>query len=130
MRGKILVVEDNVMMASGLRAVLGLLGLRQTTMTADGGEVLRLLKTERFDLLIVDWMLPSLSGTALVEWMRDNQDYRDTPVIMVTARDGAEDARIAAEAGVNAHVLRFVDKDVLRETIGNIMASRRRTAAA
>lgn len=127
---KILVVEDNVTMASALRFVLQHLGLRQIVVTADGGEALRLLKTDHFDLLIVDWMLPSLSGVALVKWMRERDDYVHTPVIMVTTKDQAEDVLTAVEAGVNEYVLKPLDKDVLRGKIEKVMARRKRVVAA
>ena len=57
----------------------------QVRESGDGLEARNLLETDRFDLLLLDWMLPALSGLDLLRSMRARQDI--TPVIMLTARD-------------------------------------------
>ncbi len=118
---KILIAEDNTTMASALRHLLRHLGFDDVTGTDDGGEAIRLLSENQFDLVIVDWSLPSLSGVGITQWMRKQDSYRTTPVIMVTARDQAEDVLIAVESGVNEYVLKPLDKEVLRAKINKVV---------
>lgn len=120
---KILIAEDNTTVASALKHLLRHLGFEDVTGTDDGGEAVRLLSNEQFDLVIVDWTLPSLSGVGITQWMRKEDTYRTTPVIMVTARDQAEDVLIAVESGVNEYVLKPLDKEVLRTKINKVIQS-------
>src|SRR2546430_5724869 len=61
-----------------------------------------LLETDHFDLLLLDWMLPELSGLDLLRSMRARQDI--TPVIMLTARDAVPDRTTALNAGADDYV--------------------------
>lgn len=118
---KILIAEDNVTMASALKYILRHMGFQHVSDTNDGGAALRLLAKNRYDLVIVDWALPSVSGVAITQWMRQQEPYRHTPVIMVTTKDQPEDVLIAVESGVNEYVLKPLDKEVLRSKINKVM---------
>lgn len=119
---KILIAEDNVTMASALKFILRHMGYQHVTEANDGGDALRLLAKNRFDLVIVDWALPSVNGLALTQWMRLKEPYRDTPIIMVTTKDQPEDVLIAVESGVDEYVLKPLDKEVLKNKISKVMA--------
>ena len=119
---KILIAEDNLTMASALKYILRHMGFQHIVETNDGGEAIRMLAKNRFDLVIIDWALPSFSGVSITQWMRQKEPYRRTPVIMVTTKDQPEDVLIAVESGVNEYVLKPLDKEVLRAKIKKVMA--------
>ena len=121
---KVLVVEDNVIMAAALRFMMGHIGFTQVFESNDGNQALRMLQTQRFDLVIVDWLLPSMSGIQLVKWMRTREVYQHTPVIMVTTKDQAEDVLIAVESGVTEYVLKPLDKDTLKRKVYKVLSKR------
>lgn len=125
----ILIAEDNITMASALKYILQHMGFQQIVETNDGGDALRLLAKNRFDLVIMDWALPSVSGVAITQWMRRKEPYRHTPVIMVTTKDQPEDVLIAVESGVNEYVLKPLDREVLRTKISKVMAKKAAKAA-
>jgi two-component system OmpR family response regulator len=85
---KILVVEDDPKISS---FVVG--GLKQaafaTHHAADGEQALRLLRTEHFDLLIVDLMLPGIDGLTLIEQIR--REKIRSPVLILSARRSVDD---------------------------------------
>jgi two-component system, OmpR family, response regulator len=85
---RVLVVEDDQKIAS---FVVG--GLKQAGFVAhaigNGEEALRAVKTEHFDLLIVDIMLPVLDGLSLIERMRQNKIQ--TPVLILSAKRTVDD---------------------------------------
>lgn len=118
---KILIAEDNITMASALRYILQQMGHNQITETNDGGDALRLLSKNHFDLVIMDWALPSVNGVSLTKWMRQKESYSRTPVIMVTSKDQPEDVLTAVESGVNEYVLKPVDKEILRAKINKVL---------
>lgn len=118
---KILIAEDNITMASALKYLLRQMGHSDITETNDGGDALRLLAKNKFDLVIMDWALPSVNGVSLTKWMRQKESHRLTPVIMVTTKDQPEDVLTAVESGVNEYVLKPLDKDILRVKINKVM---------
>jgi two-component system response regulator RegX3 len=63
------------------------------------------LKRERFDLLLVDWMLPDGTGADVLSWARQNLGW-DLPVIVVTARDDEETVCTALRAGADDYVVK------------------------
>jgi DNA-binding response OmpR family regulator len=63
------------------------------------------LKKERFDLLLLDWMLPDGTGADLLSWVRQNLGW-DLPVIVVTAREDEETTLAALAAGADDYVVK------------------------
>ena len=63
------------------------------------------LKRERFELLLVDWMLPDGTGADLLAWVRGNLGW-DIPVLVVTARDDEATVVAALQAGADDYVVK------------------------
>lgn len=88
----ILVVEDEAAIAELIRYNLAAQGFR-VSVAADGEEAELLVGEDRFDLVILDWMLPGLSGLELCRRLRRREDTHALPVLMLTAR-GEEGDRV------------------------------------
>lgn len=71
---------------------------------ADGEEAAYLLKEVSFEAVVLDWMLPKLSGVDLCRKMRESGDW--TPVIMLTARDDLEDRVGGLDAGADDYMVK------------------------
>ena len=70
------------------------------------GEALRsALRTESFDLLVLDWNLPDLDGLQLLAWLR-RQRESTVPVVMLSARNSERDAVRALDAGADDYVIK------------------------
>jgi two-component system copper resistance phosphate regulon response regulator CusR len=89
---------------------------------ADGEEADRLLADTRFDAVVLDWMLPGLSGMELVRRTRARGD--DTPVVMLTARDGLGDRVAALDAGADDYLTKPF---ALEELLARLRAVLRRS---
>ena len=63
------------------------------------------LKKERFDLLLIDWMLPDGTGADLLQWARGNLGW-DFPVLVLTSRDDEETVVAALQAGADDYVVK------------------------
>lgn len=85
MSASILVVEDEEPIQILLSYNLEAEGYR-VRHTADGEDVPRLITEERPDLLLLDWMLPGISGIEVCRLLRARTETRDIPIIMLTAR--------------------------------------------
>ena len=68
-------------------------------------EFMRVASRESFDLLLVDWMLPDLTGEQVLRWLRVERN-NDTPAIFITSRDAEEDIANAFSAGADDYVVK------------------------
>lgn len=99
----ILVVEDEAALLALLRYNLEKQGFRVEEAT-DGQEALLRIGERRPDLVLLDWMLPTLSGVEVCRQIRRRAETRSLPVIMVTARTEPQDAVRALDIGADDHI--------------------------
>ncbi len=102
-RPTILVVEDEAALLTLLRYNLEKQGFHVEE-ASDGQEALLRVAETRPDLVLLDWMLPSLSGIEVCRQIRRRPATRDLPVIMLTARTEAQDAVRALDTGADDHI--------------------------
>jgi DNA-binding response OmpR family regulator len=86
---------------------------------------LQQIRRESFDLLILDWLVPEISGLEVLDWIRENLDWR-IPVIFVTAMDREEDIVEALERGADDYMTKPVRE---RELLARLNALARRASA-
>lgn len=100
---RILVVDDNayarVISAQNLRR----LGVQDIAEASGGAEAILLLLRQEFDLLLMDWYMPDVSGAGLLHILRDDRfgHASQMPVIMMTAYASRENVERAKTLGVN-----------------------------
>jgi two-component system phosphate regulon response regulator PhoB len=99
----ILVVEDEVPLLTLLRYNLEKQGFRVEE-AVDGNEALARVAEGRPDVVLLDWMLPTLSGIEVCRQIRRRPATRDLPVIMVTARTEDQDAVRALDIGADDYI--------------------------
>jgi two-component system phosphate regulon response regulator PhoB len=99
----VLVVEDEAALATMLRYNLEKQGFRVDE-AADGQEALTRIAEARPDVVLLDWMLPAMSGIEVCRQIRRKPGTRDLPVIMVTARTEDADAVRALNTGADDYI--------------------------
>jgi two-component system phosphate regulon response regulator PhoB len=102
-RPTILVVEDEAPLMTLVRYNLEKQGFRVEE-AADGQEALLRVAEARPDLVLLDWMLPSLSGIEVCRQLRRRPGTRDLPIIMLTARTEDQDQIRALDTGADDYV--------------------------
>jgi two-component system phosphate regulon response regulator PhoB len=123
MKPLILIVEDEAALATMLRYNLEKEGYRVAE-AGDGEEALTVVAERKPDLVVLDWMLPSLSGIEVCRQLRRKQSTRELPIIMLTAR-GEEGDKIR---GLNTGADDYMTKPFsLPELMARIRAMLRRT---
>jgi two-component system phosphate regulon response regulator PhoB len=100
---RILIVEDESALVEILRYNLEKEGFDVSTAT-DGEEALTAIEEQRPDLVILDWMLPLVSGLEICRQLRRKGDTRDLPIIMLTARGEEADRVRGLEVGADDYV--------------------------
>ncbi|SFJ46887.1 DNA-binding response regulator, OmpR family, contains REC and winged-helix (wHTH) domain [Halobacillus dabanensis] len=106
----ILIIEDEKKIARVLELELEYEGY-EVTKAHDGMEGLRLFREREWDLLLLDIMLPGLSGTDLLKRIRTGGG--NTPVIMLTAKDAVDDKVTSLDLGANDYVTKPFDIEEL-----------------
>ena len=99
----VLVVEDEAALATMLRYNLEKQGYRVEE-AADGQEALLRIAETQPDLVLLDWMLPQLSGIEVCRRLRGRQETRNVPIIMLTARGEEGDRVRGLDAGADDYV--------------------------
>lgn len=121
---KILIVEDDATIALGLEGALQDEGY-ETHVARTGPEGWRLIKEKNPDLLILDLMLPGMSGLEICMRLRD--EGRAMPVIMLTSKGEESDKVLGLELGADDYVTKPFS---LRELMARVRAHLRRDQAA
>jgi len=121
-RGTILIVEDEPAIRDLLRFHLGLARF-DVREEADGRRALDTARAERFDLIILDVMLPGLDGVTLCRALRLEGASSDALILMVTARDAEADKVVGLESGADDYVSKPFG---IRELLARVEALLRR----
>jgi two-component system phosphate regulon response regulator PhoB len=108
----VLVVEDEAALATMLRYNLEKQGFRVEE-AADGQEALTRIAETQPDIVLLDWMLPVMSGIEVCRQLRRRSATRDLPVIMVTARSEDQDAVRGLNTGADDYITKPFSIDAL-----------------
>jgi len=116
----ILVVEDERHLAMGIKFNLEAEGYRVTT-AADGPAALKLIEENEadIDLVVLDIMLPGMSGYTVCETLRDRGS--DVPVLILSARTLSEDRTRGFDVGANQYLSKPFDLDELLSRVRNLL---------
>ena len=108
----VLICEDDTNLRTLVRLALGEQGYRFLE-APDGPSGLELARRTRPDLIVLDLMLPGRSGLDVLRELRGGVDFKDTPVIVISAWSFSDEA--AAAAGADRFVAKPFDPDELRD---------------
>ena len=112
MQPHVLVVEDEDALAELLQYNLKKEGFR-VTVAADGEEAMILVEERQPDVILLDWMLPKVSGIEVCRRLRSVQDTRNIPIIMLTARGEEADRIRGLDTGADDYIIKpFLMKEL------------------
>lgn len=124
MAADILLVEDEPGIQELLKFNLAQAGY-QVTVTGDAEHALKRLKNTLPDVILLDWMLPGMSGIDLCRRLRSDERYRPIPIIMLTARGEERDKVLGLDTGADDYLTKPFSP---RELVSRIKAVLRRRA--
>ena len=123
---KVLVVDDETDICEMIRFALEKAGLEVQT-AGNAQEALLCINETRPDLILLDWMMPGVSGVELTRRLRKDSFTEDIPIIMLTARVSEDDKVAGLEAGTDDYVIKPFSP---RELLARIKAVMRRANPA
>lgn len=108
----VLIVDDEKDIVETLKFILESEGLN-CIVAYDGEEALNLAKTKAPDLIVLDVMLPKINGYKVCRLLKFDSNYKQIPILMVTARTQEEDKIIGEETGANEYVTKPFDIETI-----------------
>jgi len=102
-KANILLVEDSKTQAEVTREFLEKNGYA-VVMADTGSGAIKIVKSQPIDVILLDLVLPDISGNEVCRWLRLNSDTRGIPIIMLTVKDSLEDKVAGLEAGADDYL--------------------------
>lgn len=115
---RILLVDDLNLVRNMLRQALREMGFEKMDDASDGEIAIAKLNSainedKAFDLVFLDWNMPVKTGIEVVEFCRENEFFRNLPIIMVTAEAEKKNVLKALTLGANDYIVKPVSQDIL-----------------
>ncbi len=114
---KILIAEDSPTMRSLIVSTIVALGDFTIVEAANGFEALRILPREKVDLVITDINMPDINGLELVSFIKNNPNYRTTPLIIISTEGSERDREKGLALGAEAYLVKPFEPRQLHELI-------------
>jgi len=115
---KILIVDDSSVMRKVIRAAADVLDL-ESEEAQDGIEALKILskKCKEIDLVLLDWNMPQKSGFDVLQEIKNTENYKHIPVMMVTTEGHKSSIVAAVKAGADNYLVKPFTVDELESKI-------------
>jgi len=125
----VLVVDDYSTMIRIIRNLLRQLGFADVDDASDGAAALAKMRSKRYGLVISDWNMEPMSGFDLLQQVRSDPGFGETPFIMVTAESRTENVIAAKKAGVSNYIVKPFNAQTLKSKIEAVFTERSETVA-
>lgn len=109
---RVLIVDDEPDIVESVKFSLELENI-ECLEAYDGEEALLKAKKEKPDLIILDIMLPKINGYKIARLLKFDREYKDIPIIMLTARTQEKDVKLGEETGADKYITKPFDMDLL-----------------
>ena len=119
-RKRILVVDDEIYIVHILEFTLTMEGYEVLT-AADGEEALRRLEQDRPDLVVLDIMMPKVDGYEVLRRIRADEEFRQLPVILLSAKGRPVDRETGLEIGADDYIVKPFSPRRLLEKIQDLL---------
>jgi len=121
-RKKVLIVDDEAIMISVLQRHVSNAGYEHIS-ASNGQEALEKIEREHPDLVLLDLMMPGMNGFQTCRKIRENENTKKLPVIIVTALRSESDSGAAGASGANEFIVKPVDGTHLAQRLRHYLGS-------
>lgn len=118
MKGKVLIVDDSEMIRNFHSYIIKSMGLNIIS-AIDGADALEKIygSQEPISICITDINMPNMDGYTLIERLRDDPQYEEMPIIIISTEDEFQDKERGFQAGANIYIVKPTEPEVLVENI-------------
>lgn len=121
---KILIVDDSLTYQRKIKICLKELGYKNILVSSSAKRALEQLKTDKVDLILLDWHMPEINGFELLVRLKKNKRLKKIPVIMLTTENDMKLIVDAIENGAEGYILKPLNKDLLKTRLQDIESNR------
>ena len=126
MSSRVLIVEDELDIGRLLSMQVKNMGY-EAEHVSSGEEALALLNRNHYDIMLLDWMLPGLSGIEIAQLVRKMDSMKDIAILMLTAKSEPENIVEGLEAGADDYVAKPFSTDILKARMSSLIRRVQRT---
>jgi len=123
-RARILIIDDSATALALMGKVLEAMGQINYLQVDNGMTALKKLNSENFDLVLLDWSMPKVSGIDLLRNIKSSKKLSWIPVIMITAESDTERVKEAMMLGVNDYLVKPINAEALKQKIRKALKGR------
>lgn len=124
---RVLVIDDETVVGTILRYALDVDG-HQTIVAGDGTTGIEMARTEHPDLIVLDLMMPDVTGYDVLEVLRDDDDTKDLPIVILTAVTMQRERERCLERGADAVLIKPFDPRDVAQALGELLPPQASTA--
>lgn len=117
---KILTIDDSGIMRKIIKGHLAKIGYSNVIEASDGKEGLKKLSEEKIDLILCDWNMPEMNGLQFVQRVREEKNYGNIRIIMLTTVTTQDEVLTALKAGANSYITKPFKPENLKEKIEEV----------
>src|SRR5574340_932504 len=117
---KILNIDDSPTVQRLIEMILASQGY-QVVLASDGEEGIAKAKTERPDLILVDFVMPKMNGYQVCKTLKDDPEFRDTPIILVTSKGDKVGSKFVDTLGITEYFTKPFQPEELLNKIREVL---------
>lgn len=117
----VLIVDDYQSMRRMLADILRHAGFKSFYYAEDGEIALKRMREAPIDLVFLDWDMPNMTGLECLEKMREEPQWKDIPVVMVTAEAEKEQVMQAIKSGVSQYIVKPYTPQTVYKKIQDVL---------
>jgi two-component system chemotaxis response regulator CheY len=118
---KILIAEDSPTMRSFIVSAIAAMGDFILVEAANGFDALRILPREKVDLVITDINMPDINGLELVSFIKNNPNYKSTPLFIVSTEGSERDREKGLALGADAYLVKPFSPEDLQALVSRFL---------
>ena len=117
----ILIADDSAPMRGLLVAIVESLGDYKIVQASSGFEALRLLPRDHVDLILTDINMPDINGLELIRYLRENPNYKNIPVFIISTEGSAKDIEKGKQLGADEYLVKPFAPATLQQLINRYL---------
>jgi two-component system chemotaxis response regulator CheY len=121
MKKRVLIADDSSTVRKFVAFSLRLQGL-EVIPAVDGMDALEKASRTRIDLAVVDLNMPNMNGFELIQHLRNSEDYRDLPIIILSSEKSEESVRRGKEVGANVYLTKPFDAKMIQYQVAKYLS--------
>ncbi len=121
MKKRVLIADDSSTVRKFVAFSLRLQGL-EVIPAVDGMDALEKASRTRIDLAVVDLNMPNMNGFELIQHLRNSEDYRDLPIIILSSEKSEDSVRRGKEVGANVYLTKPFDAKMIQYQVAKYLS--------